>query len=128
MESIEYEQIYYNIFTTDNNRFITFKIPSTICLSGQSLETLKDDARRLKQDVLKCMIENIEDQNSEESVAGLFSLFDLSSDESKEGRIEKIEKLHDVYGNTIQHTVDAKWYLNLLSYEFQEPQTIKHVD
>ena len=79
--------------------------------------SIHETCRKLHQEVLNCMINNILDQNAD-SIAGLFSLFDLSSDVSKESRIEKLSKLCDTYGTPVIHTVSKRiscnkwWFWN----------------
>ena len=73
-----------------------------------SLDSIRKTCRKLRQEALNCMINNILDQNDSDSIAGLFSLFDLSSDASKESRIEKLSKLH-IYGILVIHTMKETW-------------------
>ena len=73
------------------------------------MDSIRETCRKLRQEVLDCMIKNILDQNSADSIAGLFSLFDLSSDASKESRIEKLSKLHDIYGTPAIDTMTETW-------------------
>ena len=47
----------------------------------KSLEKVKGELRDIKKGILKTMVENIKDQNSDKSLLGLVSAFDLSSDE-----------------------------------------------
>ena len=65
--------------------------------------------RKLHQEVLDCMINNILDQNVADSIAELFSLFNLSSDARNESRIEKLSKLHDIYRTPFIHTMKETW-------------------
>ena len=71
-----------------------------------SLDSIRKTCRKLRQETLNCMINNILDQNDSDSIAGLFSLFDLSSDASKESRIEK---LYDIYGTPVIHIIKETW-------------------
>ena len=68
-----------------------------------SLDSIRKTCRKLRQEALNSMINNILDQNDSDSIAGLFSLFDLSSDASKESRIEKI------YGTPVIHIIKETW-------------------
>ena len=73
------------------------------------MDSIRETCRKLRQEVLNCMINNILDQNGADSIAGLFSLFNLSSDATKESRIEKLSKLHDIYGTPVIHTMKETW-------------------
>ena len=55
------------------------------------------------------MIDNINEQNSPDSISGLFSLLDLSSNESKEDRMRKLEIIWDMFGVKHHHTMKEKW-------------------
>ena len=46
------------------------------------MEKLKSDLVKSKEEVLTCMADNIDDQNSNTSLAGLMSVFHLSSNET----------------------------------------------
>ena len=81
----------------------------THVILGATLDKLKEKATNLKKEIIQVMIENIQDQNRIDSVAGMFSCFDLSTDESKEERLHKLGKLHDIYGHTMFHTLEEKW-------------------
>ena len=70
---------------------------------------MQEKYRKLHQEVLDCMINNILDQNVADSIAELFSLFNLSSDASNESRIEKLSKLHDIYRTPFIHTMKETW-------------------
>ena len=63
------------------------------------------------------MVDNIEDQNKGDSIAGLFSCFDLSTDESLESRTDKLGKIHDIYGHPTFHDLEDKWYLTQIYRE-----------
>ena len=73
------------------------------------MDSIRETCRKLRQEVLNCMINNILDQNGADSIAELFSLFDLSSDASKESRIEKLSELLDIYGTVVVHTMKETW-------------------
>ena len=78
---------------------------------GSTLETLKADLMDTKSEILKCMSDNIEDQNDVDSLAALMSLFNLASTEDLESRLEKISKLYNIYGIDTEKTME-KWYIN----------------
>ena len=82
---------------------------NALSFSGASLDNLKEKCRTLKQEVIDCMIDNINEQNSPDSISGLFSLFDLSSNESKEDRMRKLEIIWDMFGVKHHHTMKEKW-------------------
>ena len=46
------------------------------------MEKLKSDLVKSKEEILTCMADNIDDQNSNTSLAGLMSGFHLSSNET----------------------------------------------
>ena len=73
------------------------------------MDSIHETCRKLHQEVLNCMVNNILDQNDADSIAELFSPFDLSSDASEESRIEKLSKLHDIYRTPVIHTMKETW-------------------
>ena len=76
---------------------------------NQNLETVKDDLLKAKKEILKCLADNIRDQNSEESLAAMFSAFNLKSTEDLDSRLGKISSLYEIYGLDTNHTMKEKW-------------------
>ena len=54
------------------------------------MEKLKPDLVKFKEEILTCVANNIDDQNSNTSLIGLMSASDLSSNETFDQRKEKI--------------------------------------
>ena len=53
----------------------------------------------MKQEVLQCIINNINDQNgNDESLAALMSMFDFSTNEDFKSCNTKLSALYDIYG------------------------------
>ena len=65
----------------------------------QTLEAIKSDLLKTKKEILKCLSDNIKDQNGEDSLAAMFSAFDLESKEDIDGRLSKISSLYEIYGH-----------------------------
>ena len=80
------------------------------------MEKLKPDLVKFKEEILNCVANNIDDQNSNTSLIGLMSAFDLSSNETFDQRKEKIYNLYDLYGHDTTHKLE-KWYLQIV-YKF----------
>ena len=66
------------------------------------------------------MVDNINDQNQPDSIAGLFSLFDLSTAETKEDRAAKLGLIHDIFGQQRHKTMVEKWSGYTLKLEYEE--------
>ena len=75
----------------------------------KTLETIKQELVYVKEGILKCLVENIVDQNIEDSICDLMCAFNLNSKEGLESRLEKIQKLHNIYGIDREHHVKEKW-------------------
>lgn len=59
--------------------------------------------------VIKCLVDNIRDQNSEGTLAHQFGAFNIGTTESLESRIEKVSALYEIYGVDKEHVVEKKW-------------------
>ena len=65
----------------------------------------------MKQEVLQCIINNINDQNgNDESLAALMSMFDLSTNEDFKSCNTKLSALHDIYGVDTIHSME-RWLI-----------------
>ena len=70
------------------------------------MEKLKSDLVKSKEEILTCMADNIDDQNSSTSLMGLMNAFHLSSYETFNQR--KNNDLYDLYGHDTTHKLE-KW-------------------
>lgn len=70
---------------------------------------MKDETRKMKDEVITVMVDNINDLCKPDSVAGIFSLFDLSSSESKESRATKLSTVHEMFGVDTYYNAKKKW-------------------
>ena len=68
---------------------------------------MKEDLRRVKKEVLQCMVNNINDQNGADSLAAAMSAFDLDTNEGLEERSAKVEVLHTKYGIERSHQMES---------------------
>ena len=70
------------------------------------VQLIKTEGLSLKDQVVKNLIENAEDQNQEGTIVQFASAFDLQRKMDKETRISFIRKLHHVYGKENNHVLD----------------------
>ena len=77
------------------------------------MEKLKPDLVKSKEEILTCMADNIDEQNSSTSLMILMSVLDLSSNETFDQSKEKIYNLHDLYGHDTTQKLE-KWYLQIV--------------
>ena len=59
---------------------------------NQNLQIVKDDLLKAKKEILKCLSDNIRDQNSEESLVAMFGAFNLKSTEDLDSRLGGLNK------------------------------------
>lgn len=76
---------------------------------NNSLDDLKSQLVKLKNEILQCMADNIKDQNKEDSLSFLMSAFNLMSDEDYDSRLKKIEMLYDIYGTNHNQKIKEEW-------------------
>lgn len=76
---------------------------------NKSLNKVKENLLKIKTAIIDNMVANIHDQNTEDSLLGLFSVFDLSSDEDFDSRIGKLSTLYNIYGVANEHSMKEKW-------------------
>ena len=75
----------------------------------RNLQKVKDELVEMKYQIIGCMIDNINDQNKDDSLVALMSMFDLS-EEGLESRTDKLGELYDIYGVDNVHSVPEKWF------------------
>ena len=73
----------------DNIHTFTLKRRLT---KNQNLQTVKDDLLKAKKEILKCLSDNIRDQNIEESLVAMFGAFNLKSTEDLDSRLGRLNK------------------------------------
>ena len=77
------------------------------------MEKLKPDLVKSEEEILTCVADNIDDQNSSTSLMILMSVLDLSSNETFDQSKEKIYNLYDLYGHDTTQKLE-KWYLQIV--------------
>ena len=76
---------------------------------NKSLKKKNDELKKIKDDIPQNMIDNIHDQNGDDSLLALMSCFDLSSDEGYASRVVKLSKLYKLFGVDCEHEVKTPW-------------------
>ena len=72
------------------------------------MDKVKETCGKVKQEVLQCIINNINDQNgNDESLAALMSMFDLSTYADFESRNTKLSALYGIYGVDTIHSMET---------------------
>ena len=84
------------------------------------MDNLKEKYIKLQVEVIECIVDNINDPNKPDSIAGLFLLFDLSTTETKEDKMEKLRVIHDMYGQWRHRTIEEKLSGYILKLEYEE--------
>ena len=109
--------LYDNISTDDHSNIIAiFDIKgkkhrlalNTKVTRSFSIEDVKAKLVDSKRGILKCMADNIRDQNDELSLSALMSAFDLLSEDDFDTRAEKVSALFDIFGTDSENSLE-KW-------------------
>ena len=74
-----------------------------------SVDVVKDDLRRIRNEIRMCISDNVTDQNSEESLTSMMSCFDLDFNLNLPDRISKLDANLLIYGNDYRKIICQKW-------------------
>ena len=86
-------------FSSANGNVHTHILNEKISTRNITIDSIKEDLLNVKEGILNCLVDNINDQNKEGSICHLMSTFNLASREGLESRLEKIKLWHKIYGN-----------------------------
>ena len=75
----------------------------------KTLKSHKNDLLQIKDDVIECMIDNINDQVDSTYLMSKLSCLDLESDEGFDERKQNMRALFQTFGTDVEHKMDAKW-------------------
>ena len=70
------------------------------------MEKIQREAQDLKKDIIKNLIENIEDQSQADTIVEYASYFDMNRELSLEERVELLKNLHAIYCIDYEHAVE----------------------
>ena len=87
----------------NNNHSITLNTKVT---RHNTLNKMKSDLLKKKQQILQCMATNVIMQHEADSLMALMSAFNLESDEDYESRVTKVSALHGLYGTNTDHQLE----------------------
>ena len=73
------------------------------------LDQVKDGLIKSKGEIISCIVENIRDQNGEDSLPAKMDVFNLEARDDLQSRLDKLENLYDVYGQNMNVQVE-KWF------------------
>ena len=77
---------------------------------------MKDGLIKSKKEIISCIVENIRDQNGEDSLPAKMDVFNLEARDDLQSRLDKLENLYDVYGQNMNVQVE-KWF-DFLMFNF----------
>ena len=104
----EVQNITAEFWTKGANHNVTLN--AIIAGRGSSLVNVKEACLKVKTEILKCMIDNINDQNgSDESLAAPISAFDLSTSKDYESRATKLSFINHVLPNYLYFMISIEW-------------------
>ena len=87
--------------TTNHNITLNTKVTR-----HNTLNKMKTDLLKKKQQILQCMATNVIMQHEADSLMALMSAFNLESDEDYESQVAKVSALHDLYGTNTDHQLE----------------------
>ena len=64
---------------------------------------------KIKNEILKCLPDNIKDQNGEDALVAMFSVFNFKSAEDLDDRLIKITSLCEIYDYDINYKMKETW-------------------
>ena len=70
------------------------------------LDQVKDGLIKSKREIISCIVENIRDQNGEDSLPAKMDVFNFEARDDLQSRLDKLENLYDVYGQNMNVQVE----------------------
>ena len=76
---------------------------------SRTLQKIKDELLEARDNAIKCIIGNIEEQVDRNTLMAQVSAFDLESHKGLDDRLEKISSLFHVFGTDFEHMMEEQW-------------------